>query len=106
MSFTKEKTKLTNILKEVAEIDNYNEESWIKITELATLYSSILNGLYKKKPNVFGNLYKYNIAEIKYNKKMVKESFSDTARQTNFIVYKDSIVESIDSAIEYIVDYI
>lgn len=87
MSFNKEKTKLANILKEIAQVENYNDENWIKITEIATLYSSILNSLYKKKPNVFGNLYKYNIAEIKYNKKMVKESFTDVAKQINFIVY-------------------
>lgn len=106
MSFTKEKTKLAVLLAEVSAVAQYSEDNWLKLNEVTTQYSSVLNALYKKKPNVFGNLYKYNIPEIKYNKKIVKQSFSGEAQETNFTVYKESIAESIDSAMDYIDNYI
>ena len=105
MSFNKEKEKLKELLSSLS-VDLYNEPEMEILNEGYKEYSTIIKVLYKKQPNIFGNLHKYDLPEIKNNKRYTKESYSEEARQKNFIVYRDSITHAVERTIEYITDYL
>lgn len=106
MSFNKEKERLKELLTASLSVDVYNESTLEVLNECYKEYSTIIKSLVKKQPNIFGNLNKYDLSDIKNNKRYTKESFSDEAREKNFIVYKDSIVHAVERTIEYITDYL
>lgn len=106
MIFTKEKDKLDELLISASNIDVYNESEMEILNESYKQYSLVIKSLYKRNPNVFGNLHNYDLTEIKNNKKFTKESFSEAARQTNFLVYRDSIVDTVEKTIQYITDFV
>ncbi|MDO7744424.1 MAG: hypothetical protein MUP99_11640 [Pedobacter sp.] len=106
MSLGKEKARLEKILVTIAPVEVYNEQNAEIVNEVNLEFAIVLRLLYKRHPNIFGNLFKYDLSEIKSNKKFTKDSFSDEARQNNFVVYKDSIVYATEKALEYINDYL
>jgi len=105
MIFTKEKEKLDELLISASNTDLYNESEMEILNESYKQYALVIKLLYKRNPNVFGNLYNYDLPEIKNNKRFTKESFSETARQTNFQVYRDSIIDTVEKTIQYITDF-
>ncbi len=106
MTIAKEKIKLKNLLIPLTPIEEYSEADMEILDDCYRQYSTIIKVLFKTYPNVFANLYNHDLREIKDNKKFVKESFSDQARQNNFVVYKESIEQAIDRTLSYIVDYL
>lgn len=106
MSFNKEKEKLKELLLSASNVDAYDEPQMEALNTTYREYATILKLLYKKQPNVFGNLHKYELSEIKSNKRFIKDSFSEEARQNNFIVFRDSIAHAVERTIEYITDYL
>lgn len=106
MSFGKERNKLEELSRLVSVVEVYNEENLEVLNEGYLEYSKLIKVLYKKQPNVFANLHKYELGEIKANKKFTKESFSDHARQENFIAYRDSIMNAVERTVEYIHEYL
>ncbi|WP_158799299.1 hypothetical protein [Pedobacter sp. L105] len=106
MVYNKEKIKLKNILNSTLSLDTFEEEQMEVLNEIFREYSTIINFLYKKHPNVFANQYKRDLQEIKENKMFTKKSYSDAARIQNFVVYKDSVAQAIESTLEYLNDYI
>jgi hypothetical protein len=105
MIFNKEKVKLTNLSASIADVHLFNEENLLIVHNSFIEYAKIIRNLYKLNPNVFANLYKYDLAEIRNHKKIIKEDFSDENQKKNFLNYKNSILHAVSSAREYIVDY-
>jgi len=106
MSFNKEKAKLEKLLMSVENVKTVDELNMEIINDSYREYAAIIKALYTKQPNIFGNLYNYDLREIKNNKKFTKESFTNKARQVNFVVYRDSIVQAIERTTEYITSYL
>lgn len=106
MSIGKEKVKLEKLLVSVASVKNIDELNLEIVNEGYREYAVIIKSLYNKQPNIFGNLYNYDLKEIKENKKFTKESYTAKAKQTNFTAYRDSVVEAIERTMEYISSYV
>lgn len=106
MSIGKEKLKLEKLLQSLTNIDTADDSSMEIVNEGYREYATIIKFLYTRQPNIFGNLYNYELKEIKGNKKFTKESYTPKAKQTNFIVYRDSITSAIERTMEYIVSYV
>jgi len=105
MIFSKEKVKLQKISASIAAIQLFDEASLLALNDGFVEYAKIIRVLFKMKPNVFANLYNYDLAEIRNHKKTVKEDFADENQQQNFILYRNSVLHAIESANEYITDY-
>ncbi|WP_442587323.1 hypothetical protein ACSBL2_14870 [Pedobacter sp. AW31-3R] len=106
MNFNKEKARLENLLIPIAGVEIYNEENYSLVNEAYLEYSKVIRLLFNNRPNVFGNLYNYDLKTIKDNKQFIKKSFTEEAQQTNFIVFKDSIVHAVERTLEYISEYV
>jgi ferritin-like protein len=106
MTSSKEKIKLNKVLSSLADVDTFNEPNLLIVNEAFIEYSKIIRVLYKNSPNVFANLYNYDLAEIRGHKRNVKEDFADEEQQSHFKAYRDALVHASESAIEYITDYI
>jgi len=105
---TKEKNKLNALLVSVAykDIEIYDDKHMETLNDHYREYSSIINVLYRKHPNVFGNLYNHQLKEIKDNKMSIKKSSSELNRQENFTAYKESIREAVEVTVDYMNEYI
>ena len=106
MTSSKEKIKLNNVLSSLSDINSFNEANLLIVNEAFIEYAKIIRVLYKNSPNVFANLYNYDLAEIRSHKRNVKEDFSDEAQTVHFKAYRDALIHATESAIEYITDYI
>jgi len=89
----------------VAPAENYNNVNYELLSEVYRDYSSIVTSLYKKEPNVFGNFRNYNVPEIKNHKKSIEKIDAADIKEENFRLFKESLDQSIESTIAYIVDY-
>lgn len=106
MTLSKEKTKLNKLLSSLTDISTFNQQNLIIVEEGFIEYAKIIRVLFKASPNVFANLYNYDLAEIRSHKKKLKEDFADAEQQAHFKSYRDALVHATESAIEYITDYI
>lgn len=106
MVLSKEKIKLNKVLSSLTDINLFNEPNLLIVNEGFIEYAKIIRLLFKTSPNVFANLYNYDLAEIRGHKRNLKEDFSDETQQAQFKSYRDSLVHATESAIEYITDYI
>jgi len=105
MASNKEKIKLNKVLDLLADVHSFNEPNLLIVTEAFEEYNKIIRVLHKQNPNVFANLYKHDLAEIRGHKRNVKEDFADEAQQAHFQSYRDALINASESAIEYITDY-
>ncbi|MET1055991.1 MAG: hypothetical protein ABWY16_11840 [Pedobacter sp.] len=106
MTLSKEKTKLNKLLTSLTDVSSFDQQNLLIVEEGFIEYAKIIRVLFKVSPNVFANLYNYDLAEIRSHKKKVKEDFDDEVQQAHFKAYKDALVHATESAIEYITDYI
>lgn len=100
MGYAKERGKLEKLSAQITELDNYNEKNLAILIDGHEKYSHTLRILKNKKPDIFGDLYKNELQEIKEGKKSVKESDTDNARQQNFTQYKTSILGALEKTIQ------
>jgi len=105
MKYLQEKKKLESLLESVAPAENYNDVNYELLSGVYRDYSSIITSLYKKEPNVFGNFRNYNVPEIKNHKRSIDKIGAPDIKEENFKLFKESLDQSIESTIEYIVDY-
>ncbi|CAM3958985.1 hypothetical protein SAMN06265348_104224 [Pedobacter westerhofensis] len=106
MVLNKEKIKLNKVLSSLTDVNSFNEPNLLIVNEGFIEYAKIIRVLFKISPNVFANLYNYDLAEIRGHKRLLKEDFADEAQQAQFSLYRDSLVHATESAIEYITDYV
>ena len=106
MTFVKEKTKLEKLKVPVLAIQKYSDTNFDLLNESYRTYAEIIRFLYLKQPNVFGNLCKYELREIKERKKNTKESPNGPAMEQSLLAYKNAVVHAIERTLDYIADYI
>lgn len=100
MGYAKERGKLEKLLVKISGINNYDEKNLAVLIDSHENYSHTVRILKNKEPDTFGDLYKNELQQIKEGKKSVKESDTDETRQSNFIVYKDAIVNALEKTIQ------
>jgi predicted choloylglycine hydrolase len=105
MKYLQEKKKLEIMRESVAPAESYNDVNYELLSEVYRDYSSIVTSLYKKEPNVFGNFRNYSVPEIKNHKRSIDKIGALEIKEENFRLFKESLDQSIESTIEYIVDY-
>jgi F0F1-type ATP synthase membrane subunit b/b' len=101
-----QKKKLQSLRLRSAEIQNFNQETLEIINDVFKEYCLILRRLHEKEPNIFRDFINHDITELKQHVKSAKSNISGEIQQENFSGYKDFLENSIDTAIEYITDYI
>jgi len=106
MVFNKEKKRLENLLIQITAIQVYNDANFEILNTAYKEYAAIIRYLYRKRANIFGNLFNYELLEIKKNKKIVKESLPERSREKNMLMYKESIIMAVERTVDYIDDYI
>lgn len=106
MKFIQEKKKLESLSKTTTSVEHFNAENFELLSDVYRDYSAIITDLCKKEPNVFGNFRNYSVPEIKNHKKSVDKIDSIEIKKENFNLFKESLDQSIESTIEYIVDYV
>jgi len=100
MGYAKERGKLEQLSAKIVGIDSYNEKNLAFLVDCQDKYSHTIRILKNKEPDAFTDLYKVELQEIKEGRKAIKESETDEARQSNFIIYKDSIVRALEKSIK------
>jgi len=99
MGYAKERGKLEKLSAKIVGIDIYNEKNLAILVDSHEKYSHTIRILKNKEADAFTDLYKVELQEIKDSRKAVKESETDEARQNQFIVYKDSILNAIEKTV-------
>lgn len=102
MIFGLEKKKLERLSSRIAELAELNDESLIQLNEIFKEYVQIVKKLHGKEPNIFANIHRYGLAELKG----YKEDFRKNADQQNFDGFKNAIESSIDDSLAYMTDYL
>ena len=100
MGYAKERGKLEKLLVRVTGISTYDEKSLANLVDTHEKYSHTVRILKNKEPETFGELYTNELQEVKEGRKSVKESDSDEARQSNFTIYKDTILKALQKTIK------
>lgn len=106
MGLNKEKVQLQGLLELIINVDSYTERNLELLQESYTEFRRIISALYRKYTNIFGNLYNYDLKEIRNNKKKLSEDNSADGRQKLLVVYRDSMGSAVERTIEYITEYI
>ena len=106
MTFVKEKARLEKLMVPILAVEKYSDTNFETLNESYRTYAEIIRILYLKQPNVFGNLCKYELKEIKERKKNMKESPSGSAMDQHLLAYKNAVVYAIERTLDYIADYI
>lgn len=97
-----EKKKLERLYIKSTELTDFDEDNTAQLNEIYKDYVIIIKKLHSKEPNIFANIHKYGIAEMKIH----KESIRRNANQENFDNFKHSIEGSMEDSMEYIKDYL
>lgn len=100
MGYAKERGKLEKLSIQIDGLDNYNEKNFAILADSHEKYSHTLRILKNKNPDSFNELYLNELQTIKEGKKNLKESDSDTIRQDNFKLYKESILNALSKTIQ------
>ncbi|EOR93585.1 hypothetical protein ADIARSV_3298 [Arcticibacter svalbardensis MN12-7] len=100
MGYAKERGKLEKLVIKIAGIAAYDEKSMAVLIDIHENYSHTIRILKNKQPDSFGDLYKNELQEINQAKKAVKEANSDEIRQSNFVLYKDTLVRVLEKTIQ------
>jgi len=101
MSYNKEKLKIESLLQAIQQVPDDGAESFERLNELFLEFSKVISVLYKKQPNVFGNIYKYDHREIKAYKRQLRESI-EISSPTHVGKFKNHIEDTAERTLEYI----
>lgn len=105
MGFNKEISKLEEQLQLITPIKVYTDRNLELLNESHAEIRKIISLLYRKHANIFGNLYNYDLKEIRNNRKNVSlNKYNDN--HDVLIVYIDSLKNTIERTIEYIEEYV
>jgi hypothetical protein len=100
MGYAKERGKLEKILTRLVGVNIYNEKSLAVLHDSHEKYSHTVRILKNKEPEIFTDLYKNELQEVKDGKKAIKEDDSIEDRQNNFLAYKDAVTRAIEKTIK------
>lgn len=103
MGFNKEIIKLKEQLQLITEVNVYTDGNLELLNESYTEIRKIISFLYKKHANIFGNLYNYDLKELRKNRKDI----SLNKNNPDFlIIYLNSLKNATERTIEYIEEYV
>lgn len=102
MIFGLEKKKLERLKNRIAELSELNEKTLTQLNEIFKEYVQIVKKLHSKEPNIFANIHRYGLAELKSHKDYIRKN----ADQENFDGFKYAIESSIDDSLLYMKDYL
>jgi len=102
MIFGLEKKKLQNLYAKSEELSNFDIESVDTLNSIFKDYTQIVKKLHSKEPNIFGNIHKYGLAELKSHKEIIKTN----ANQENFLNFKNQVQSSMEDSLQYMQDYL
>lgn len=106
MGFNKEITKLEEQLQVITGVKVYTEKNLELLNESYAEIRKIISFLYGKHANIFGNLYNYDLKEIRNNRKNISLNKQNTSNQDVLMTYRNSMENVIERTIEYIVEYL
>lgn len=106
MAFTREKAKLEELLHLIAEIDVHTDRNIELLNDCYTELRKVISFLYQKQANVFANLYNYELKEIRNMRKAIAVKGADDGDPNGLTVYRESLGNTIERTIEYIVEYV
>lgn len=98
MGYAKERGKLEKLSTKVSGLTNYDDKSLAIITDVFEQYSHSIRILKNKDPETFTEQYKNELEQVKLVKRSLKLS-EEADRQDNFIIYRDSLLAALNSAI-------
>jgi hypothetical protein len=102
MIFGLEKKKLQNLRAQSEELSNFDSENLDTLIALFKTYTQVLKKLHSKEPNIFGNIHKYGLAELKSHKEIIKVH----GNQENFNNFRNQIQSAIEDSLQYMEDYL
>jgi len=102
MSFGIEKKKLEALLARSYAISPVNSESIEMMNSILDDYIQIVKKLNAKTPNIFANIYRYGLAELKGHKLLAYE----LPDKENLANYKNNLEDSIAGSLSYINDFL
>lgn len=101
-----QKKKLQSLRTRSGEIVQYDDTHLEMMNGIFKEYTFVIRKLYEKEPNIFRNFINHDIYELKQQIKATKAVGHPEVKTEIFIYYKNFLEQSIDTAIEYITDYI
>lgn len=97
-----EKKKLEKLYNRTISLSPEKDESLDHINDIYKEYVQIIKKLHAKEPNIFANLHKYGLAELKVHKEDIRKN----ANQQIFEEFKSAIESAIEDALVYMKDYL
>jgi hypothetical protein len=104
MGYAKERGKLEQLSTKIKTINTYDEKSLAILVDVHEKYSHTVRILKNKDPETFEEINKVELQAVKDARKALKETESDEAKQSNFLVYKDALVTALEKTIQATVD--
>ena len=102
MIFGLEKRKLQNLHVKSDALHEFDNENLDTLISIVKDYTQIVKKLHNKEPNIFGNIHKYGLAELKNHKDIIRSH----ASQENFTNFKNQVKSSIEDSLQYMQDYL
>jgi len=99
MGYAKERGKLEKLSEKIVGLEIYNDKNLVLLTDSYEVYSHTVRILKNKEPEIFEDLYKTDLQEVKEAKRSIKESTTDEERQSNFIKFKSAVLKAIENTI-------
>jgi hypothetical protein len=102
MVFGVEKKKLEKLYSRLLELSTFSDESSIELHDIYKYYVLVIKKLHSKEANIFANIHKYGIAQMKKHKEQIKKD----PDQESFDAFREYIRESMEDALDYMKDYL
>ena len=100
MGYAKERGKLEQLSAKIKAISVYNEKNLAILVDGQEKYSHTVRILKNKEPETFESLYTNELQMVKDGRKAVKESETEEAKQSNFLLYKEALISALDNTIQ------
>ena len=81
-------------------ISVYDEKNLAILVDGQEKYSHTVRILKNKEPETFESLYTNELQMVKDGRKAVKESETEEAKQSNFLLYKEALISALDNTIQ------
>lgn len=102
MIFGVEKRKLEKLHEQVSVLSFSGEESQGLLITIFKDYVQVIKKLHSREPNIFGNIHKYGIKEMKKHKEMIRKE----SNQQNFDSFVSYMQISMEDCLDYMRDYL
>ena len=98
MGYAKERGKFEKLSTKVGGLTIYDDKSLVIISDAFEQYSHAIRILKNKNPETFNDAYQNELQQVKVVRRELKAG-EETARQDNFINYRDALVTALNNAV-------